>query len=154
MSNTIKTDVYMGYEIIFKISTTGVGGEVNATPNELLTVAVSIDDETVDWHAIRNKGFKTELITGRTIKLNPIFKVAKNDPAAKYLIYQMQNMGIKAMTDVSFTLPIGLKMDGSVTVKVVDPGTSAANEVPEAEVELTFVGLPTFTDTTETEVTE
>lgn len=154
MNDNIKTDVYFGYEVDFKISTTGVGGEKNATPNELLTVEVSIDDETVNWHAIRNKGFQTELTTGRTIKLKPTFKVAKNDPAGKYLIETgLKKMGTNAMTDAEITLPIGLKMDGPVTIKVTNPGTSAANEVPEAEAELTFAGLPNFTDVTATEAT-
>lgn len=154
MSDNIKTDVYFGHEIDFKISTTGVGGEKNATPKELLTVEVSIDDETVDWYAMRNKGFKTELTTGRTIKLTTTYKVSKDDAAGKYLIETgLKKMGTDAMTDVELTLPIGIKMDGSTTIKVNSPGTSAANEVPEAEVELTFAGLPNFTDVTATEAT-
>lgn len=141
------TKVYMGHEIDFKCSTTGVGGEVNATPVELLTAEVSIDDETVDWYPVRAKGGKIEITTGRTIKVTPTFKVSRDDAAGKYLIETgLKKMGTDAMTDISLTLPIGIIMSGPATIKVNNPGMSAANEVPEAEVECTFAGLPTFTD--------
>lgn len=141
------TSVYMGYECDFKCSATGVGGEVTATPAELLTIEVSIDDETIDWYAIKNKGVKTELSTGRTIKVNIAYKVSKDDEAGKFLIDTgLKKMGTDAMTDIEVTLPIGIIMSGPASIKVSNPGTSAANEVPEAEVELTFSGLPTFSE--------
>jgi hypothetical protein len=53
------TSVYMGYECDFKCSITGVGGEVVATPKELLTIEISIDNETIDWYAIKDKDNNT-----------------------------------------------------------------------------------------------
>lgn len=82
MNNSIiKTDVYMAWEVDFKTSINGVGGQVTETPNELITAALTTEDKEASWTAIRNRGSETVLPTGRTYKVTLTYKLSKNDPA-------------------------------------------------------------------------
>lgn len=143
------TEVYMGHECELKVGTNGVTSTDTEMKeiSDLTAVEYSSSVEKEEWYAFRNKGKKTSIITSREDTLTITYKAVKNDDAGRYLVKTaMLKTGSDAMTKISYTIPLGFKIEGATTVEVSNPGTGEANKVPDVEVTLTFSGDYTITD--------
>lgn len=144
---TKKTGVYPCYENQFKIGTTA--GETPSTPiANCEEFSVTFDNGVEEWNAFENEGWKSRLMTAKSVTVSVKAKRTLGDAGNDMIAGLALKNGAEVEKPFLWTFPDGATvLFENAVISVGNSGGGAATGVAPLEFDVMSNGKPVFTPT-------